>query len=299
MMRLLGGVHFPKIEGFTFIPFLIAKRIHSQLTYQKNIDRIKVEKLKCLLHYFERVTNKSWPFNRFFGGAFVKLKIKIYLFFKNLVPSGVVTFSRNHFTDAEIPNFRLSTKPMRAPLVRLNGTIEDCTGALQLDFANKYLGGGVLNHGCVQEEIRFLVSPELMVSMLFTEYLTTNESVVIRGTERFSSYTGYASSFEWLDDYEDKTARDEFNRLYTDICAIDALKYHFYKGQFAEGKIVRELRKAYSGFRCKIESSSAEKKYPVIATGNWGCGAFKGDRQLKCKKVLKYQTIPSSGVFYA
>ena len=32
-----------------------------------------------------------------------------------------------------------------------DGCIEDCDGALQIDFANKYLGGGVLGLGCVQE----------------------------------------------------------------------------------------------------------------------------------------------------
>ena len=37
---------------------------------------------------------------------------------------------------------------------------------LQLDFANKYVGGGVLGNGCVQEEIRFLICPELIVSCL-------------------------------------------------------------------------------------------------------------------------------------
>ena len=34
---------------------------------------------------------------------------------------------------------------------------------LQVDFANKFIGGGVLGHGAVQEEIRFLICPELLV----------------------------------------------------------------------------------------------------------------------------------------
>lgn len=65
----------------------------------------------------------------------------------------------------------------------------------------------MLNTGCVQEEIRFLICPELMVSMLFTECLADNESVVIKGCERFSSYRGYASSFKWDGDYVDTTKR--------------------------------------------------------------------------------------------
>jgi poly(ADP-ribose) glycohydrolase len=65
----------------------------------------------------------------------------------------------------------------------------------------------VLNSGCVQEEIRFVLCPELLVSLLFTECLEENESVIIRGCERFSSYQGYGDSFEWLEDYQDETAR--------------------------------------------------------------------------------------------
>ena len=50
------------------------------------------------------------------------------------------------------------------PLVDLDihdeGTIEDDGDyMLQADFANKYIGGGVLGFGCVQEEIRFVISP--------------------------------------------------------------------------------------------------------------------------------------------
>lgn len=126
------------------------------------------------------------------------------------MPTGVITFSRICLTEDSTPSFRDSKKPLRKPLVQCSGTIEDCMGALQLDFANKYLGGGVLNYGCVQEEIRFVICPELLVSLLFTERLDHNESVVIRGCERFSSYTGYGNTFEWLEDFDDKTAKYNF-----------------------------------------------------------------------------------------
>ena len=55
------------------------------------------------------------------------------------------------------------------------------TFLLQVDFANKYLGGGVLTHGCVQEEIRFLICPEMIISRLFTEGLEKNESLIMKG----------------------------------------------------------------------------------------------------------------------
>lgn len=52
---------------------------------------------------------------------------------------------------------------------------------LQVDFANKYMGGGVLGMGAVQEELRFLICPEMIVTRLFTECLEKNESLIMKG----------------------------------------------------------------------------------------------------------------------
>lgn len=51
----------------------------------------------------------------------------------------------------------------------------------QVDFANKFVGGGVTSSGLVQEEIRFLINPELIVSRLFTEVLDDNDCLIITG----------------------------------------------------------------------------------------------------------------------
>lgn len=50
-----------------------------------------------------------------------------------------------------------------------------------MDFANRFVGGGVTGHGLVQEEIRFLINPELIISRLFTEALEYNECLIITG----------------------------------------------------------------------------------------------------------------------
>lgn len=62
-----------------------------------------------------------------------------------------------------------------------------CFCFFQVDFANSWLGGGVLSSGLVQEEILFLVNPELIVSRLFTEKLQDNECVVVTGNHRCRS----------------------------------------------------------------------------------------------------------------
>lgn len=56
--------------------------------------------------------------------------------------------------------------------------------------AFRFLGGGVLGLGCVQEEIRFVLSPELLISRLFTQRLDNTEALIITG-KRWTSLQVY------------------------------------------------------------------------------------------------------------
>ncbi len=79
---------------------------------------------------------------------------------------------------------------------------------------------------------------------------------------------------------------DQFGRIYTDVLAIDAIYFQYPEKQFEESKVMREITKCYSGFKIYSNEKSSvldQGKFPAISTGNWGCGAFRGDRQLKCK----------------
>lgn len=184
-----------------------------------------------------------------------------------------------------------------------DGTIEDNgTGMLQVDFANKYVGGGVLDEGCVQEEIRFLICPELIVSRLITEELDPNESLLVTGCERFSNYAGYGSSTRWLSDYCDENKRDSWGHRITQVVAIDARVFRSLSAQLSDHGLRRELDKAYCGFRNKGDTCCA------VATGNWGCGAFGGDPRVKAllqlmaaaesKRSLCYFTFGDRGLCY-
>ncbi|EDV45739.2 poly(ADP-ribose) glycohydrolase [Drosophila erecta] len=218
-----------------------------------------LEKLKCIMHYFRRVC----PTERDASN----------------VPTGVVTFVRRSGSPEQLVDWSQSVAPLgHVPLhVNAEGTIEDeGIGLLQVDFANKYLGGGVLGHGCVQEEIRFVICPELLVGKLFTESLRPFESLVMLGAERYSNYTGYAGSFEWSGNCEDSTPRDSSGRRQTAIVAIDALHFAQSHHQYREDLMERELNKAYIGFVHWMVTPP-----PGVATGNWGCGAFGGDSYLK------------------
>jgi hypothetical protein len=145
------------------------------------------------------------------------------------------------------------------------------------------VGGGVLGWGCVQEEIRFLISPELIVSRLVAERLGDNECLLMTGFERYSKYKGYASTFKFDGSYDDQTPIDpnSGHRLVR-LVAIDARRYQYKDNQYSRENIIRELNKAYVGFVSSTsESSSSSEPEAAVATGNWGCGAFGGDADLK------------------
>ena len=75
------------------------------------------------------------------------------------------------------------------------------------------------------------------------------------------------------------------------LVAIDATQYERSQvmRQFSSGAIERELNKAYVGFLGARDGALdgeppgavAAAPLPPIVTGNWGCGAFGGDLQLK------------------
>jgi poly(ADP-ribose) glycohydrolase len=99
----------------------------------------------------------------------------------------------------------------------------DGLSCLQIDFANKFIGGGVLGRGCVQEEIRFMINTECLVSLLVTTVMRDHESITIVGTEQISNYTGYGKSFAYSGRHIDRTPSDRYNRIGTVVCSINAL----------------------------------------------------------------------------
>ncbi|XP_068838416.1 poly(ADP-ribose) glycohydrolase [Capricornis sumatraensis] len=228
----------------------------------------KPEKLKTLFCYFRRVTEKK--------------------------PTGLVTFTRQSLED--FPEWERCEKLLTRLHVTYEGTIEaNGQGMLQVDFANRFVGGGVTSAGLVQEEIRFLINPELIASRLFTEVLDHNECLIITGTEQYSEYTGYAETYRWARSHEDRSGRDDWQRRSTEIVAIDALHFRRYLDQFAPEKIRRELNKAYCGF---LRPGVSSENLSAVATGNWGCGAFGGDARLKALIQILAAAVAERDVVY-
>ncbi|XP_049270838.1 poly(ADP-ribose) glycohydrolase isoform X1 [Rhipicephalus sanguineus] len=229
----------------------------------------KMEKLKCIVNYFRRITKQE--------------------------PTGMLTFHRRCLTEPY--EWSSSKRKLGNLFVSELGFIErEGQGMLQVDFANKFIGGGVLGGGCVQEEIRFMMCPELIVSRLFTEALGSREVLVITGAEQFNATSGYADKFAWKDDFKDEVPRDPWERRCTEVVAMDALCFAKPQEQYRPSNIRRELNKAYCGFFCPPEIPRAERS--TIATGNWGCGAFRGDPQLKALIQLMAASVAGRDLVY-
>ncbi|XP_052739687.1 poly(ADP-ribose) glycohydrolase [Bicyclus anynana] len=231
-----------------------------------------MEKLKCICHYFSRICKEQ--------------------------PTGVVTFSRRHISAEDCPDWSNCSLPISTvPLfVDAETLIEDAEGCIQVDFANKFIGGGVLRRGAVQEEIRFVSNPELIASLLFTEVMEPTETVCIIGSERFSTHTGYSMSFKWSGSYKDETPRDSPNRRRCAVLAMDARRFPRPEEQYTKEMVDRELNKAYVGF--SFYSRQEGMNYPGVATGNWGCGAFGGNARLKSLLQLMSCVVAARPISY-
>ncbi|XP_028949529.1 poly(ADP-ribose) glycohydrolase 1-like isoform X2 [Malus domestica] len=308
-----GARHLPTIN----CDHLFAALYDSYSEQQEN-------KIRCIIHYFERISCHM-------PEGFVSFERKVLPLKHD--PLSISYPKASFWSKSDIPLCRFEVNSSDS------GLIEDqSSGALEVDFANKNIGGGALRKGCVQEEIRFMINPELIASMLFMPSMEDNEAIEIIGAERFSDYTGYASSFRFAGDYVDTRDVDSLRRRKTRIIAIDALCSPGMR-QYKQDFLLRETNKAFCGFfqqskdqhnkrlfredGCsgvqlhpdvkdssdicsdnRLETSENsdevfggqsvhqqirdsemsldnEDDEVGIATGNWGCGAFGGDPEVK------------------
>ncbi|XP_078447401.1 poly(ADP-ribose) glycohydrolase 1-like isoform X6 [Wolffia australiana] len=211
-------------------------------------------KIDCLVHYFERVSSS--------------------------VPTGVVSFRRkvlafryaDELSYPDVDFWRQSNTALCSFRVSLSGCIEDQQyEILEVDFANKCFGGGALRRGCVQEEICFMLNPELIAGMFFLPPMENNETIEVIGAERFSDYKG------------------ETNKAF---CGFQVQSHHN-----------PYLKQSKESVTYHVNESGAEVIHPSctnlpdevlgVATGNWGCGAFGGD--LEIKSMIQWLAASQAG----
>lgn len=78
-----------------------------------------------------------------------------------------IKIQRSYNYESNQKEYRVIETDLKDVSVR-KGLIEEYyKEAILVDFANKNIGGGVLNRGSVQEEILFCVFPELLACICF------------------------------------------------------------------------------------------------------------------------------------
>ena len=275
---LIAHMFFGTISGRN------SPKMHEIISFQQILclpDQANIQKLFCLFNYFKRVM--SWD------GSHMNLKIE---------------FSRKVSEKVKPASYWLVSKEVLLPFKIVNkGGIEakEIKNSIQVNFANKFIGGGALTSGTVQEEIRYFVSPECLPSIMLFECFENHEVGYLFGTEKINAYKGYSSTFtyegdfNYAGDFPTVSQNNEKGDMLDDsMLALDAIHFRYYSEQYSEENILRELNKAYLGFK-------TDPKKDIIMTGKWGCGVFKGDPQLKfllqwiacsqCKKEMMFFSV--------
>jgi len=243
---------------------------------------VRAQKIRCLYSYFQQVLKKE-------------KQEETFVVFTRMVYEESRLGGCDAFAWAACKSGLLQME------IRAKGGIEEAKGCLEIDFANKYLGGGVLGNGMVQEEIMLMTSPEGLVGILFCESMREEEAILIQGAATMSEYQGYAKGFKWNGKKEEKYEITKSNIVDRNIIAIDALDLRDERipTQFSTDLLLRELNKAYVGFSGVPELDEEIKRKP-IATGRWGCGIFAGNVHLKF--ILQWIAASRAGramIFYS
>ena len=179
----------------------------------------------------------------------------------------VLTFERLGYKKGPSPwNWEKSTKLLSKVKI-VDGDISQCKADVHVEFANAFVGGGVMTGDAAMEETLFLVKPELMVAMAIENRMVDEEAIRISGALQYSKTKGFGQDFEFDGDYIiENTPRNGMPPPC--ICAIDAIRGG--GPALTKGGMLRDMNKARIGF----EGAN------ILATGHWGCGAYGNNHNL-------------------
>lgn len=227
-------------------------------------DNSAREQLRCLFGYFDKRSAQFQPGTNNTGR--------------------MMTVSRKRAPKLSIEDWQQRRSPLLALAVHSNADdrIEHAGGGqIEIDFANAAIGGGVLGGGKAQEEIRFLICPDLFACIVLCEHMDPTEAIEVCGVEQCSQYVGYGRSFRYKSDLGQRESL--CTAFGSRVVAIDAAPC-IGDSQYSVDLLLRELTKAHAGFMSSdadVQEDGEAKTMAAVATGNWGCGVFGGDVHFK------------------
>jgi hypothetical protein len=178
-----------------------------------------------------------------------------------------LTFERLGYKKGPSPwNWENSTKPL-SKVKLVDGDISQCKADVHAEFANAFIGGGVMTGDAAMEETLFLTKPELMVAMAIQNRMVDEEAIRISGALQYSKVKGFGQDFEFDGDYIiENTTRNGLPPPV--VVAIDAIRGG--GPALTKSGMLRDMNKA----RIAFEGAT------VLGTGHWGCGAFGNNHNL-------------------
>jgi O-acetyl-ADP-ribose deacetylase (regulator of RNase III) len=227
-----------------------------------NHDMRSLEKLRCVWSYFEQAYGSE------------EMKTPRMLSFKCVYTKFNIDLWRN--SEKVVGGAHVHNLNSQKSKIAIHDMCDMLDGACwEVDFANPYPGGGILGKGALQEEIRFAQCPELIVCRLLIKRMGDEQAVHATGFRQFNDTSGYSSNHEPKFKFDKKHGKSEEPANPRKMILMDATRYSHTESdeQFTMASINRELQKAYVGFSTGDDDP--------IATGHWGAGDFKGDKQLK------------------
>ena len=218
--------------------------------------------------------------NMFALQCFLTYFNKIYSYIGNKTPSfnsGIIILSRNCANS--FPQWETIDSPITEIMIG-EGNVDDSPAKLQVGYCEDYIGGELFKDPLNQGDLTLLIRTESLVSLLFCERMSPNESVNVIGCEKFINYNGYGSGIRFISKFIDdvKYGKSKNNELMAQhsIIFMDASPKTSTTDQMIT-EFDRDLNKAYCGF-----SSLKFSRLENVSSGNWSY-RFRG-----CNMQVKF-----------
>lgn len=198
------------------------------------------------------------------------------------------------FAEWEQDRAKLAAASIHSGLMEVDGP------AAMVDFANKDLMIGEIIASATQEEVLFTNRPDLFPFLLLCERMQPHEAILFYGAEHLVTSTGYLDTFSVTGTVAPCPPPSA-------IIAIDAI-VNYGNAELSTVLMARDLNKAHIGFASYAQSARSPAHspgaaptpvVPVVSSGKWGCGIFRGTPLLKFLQQLMVASSVGCGLQFS
>jgi len=263
--------HNQHFGDMNFYPLWRGFHLEDKIVYDKeSILSVQTTKLKCIIHYFNRIIDKE-------RDDVVQFRRKVFTVVAN-PPWQKLDFPLDDFTlstTSDMPIYNavhLSAKQTNEEVVILLETPSS--------FGSEWF---TPRDFVTPHEVVVFTHPEVMVAALITSKLLKNEALEVRGAENFCecSVDKNGRHFKFVKNVTD-TTKIELRQRKRCFLFADPLREPDFSLQLKRYNIAREFNRLYAALQF-----DARGKHYTIVSGDWGCDLLNGgDPNLKTLLLL-------------